>query len=100
MVDEVRRLLDAGVPRERLLKYGLEYKHITRHLTEDYPYETMYENLYTDIRRFAKRQMTWFRRMERNGVAIHWIDGQKELNLKVDEVLQLYFEAENAKSDS
>ncbi len=100
MVDEVQRLLDAGVPKERLLKYGLEYKHVARHLTEDYPYKTMYENLYTDIRRFAKRQMTWFRRMERNGVTIHWIDGQKELKSKTEEVLQLYFQAGNAKSAS
>lgn len=96
MVDEVQRLLDAGVPRERLLKYGLEYKHITRLLTEDYSYDEMFENLYTDIRRFSKRQMTWFRRMERNGVTIHWIDGQNELNSKTEEVLRLYFEAENA----
>ena len=100
MIDEVQRLLDKGVPKERLLKYGLEYKHVTRYLTEDYPYETMFGNLYTDIRRFSKRQMTWFRRMERNGVAIHWIDGQKDLNSKTSEVLALYFEAENAFSIS
>ena len=95
MVDEVRRLLDNGVPKERLLKYGLEYKHITRYLTEDYSYEQMYENLYTDIRRFSKRQMTWFRRMERNGVDIHWIDGMRELNSKTEEVVELFLEAEN-----
>jgi len=89
MVDEVRQLLDQGVSRERLLRYGLEYKHLTRYLTEDYPYETMVENLYTDIRRFSKRQMTWFRRMERNGVVIHWIDGQQPMEQKVSEVLEL-----------
>ncbi len=94
MIDEVQRLLDNGVPRERLLKYGLEYKHITRYLTEDYPYGQMYENLYTDIRRFSKRQMTWFRRMERNGVQIHWIDGQKEMKNKVDDVVNLFLENE------
>lgn len=98
MVDEVQRLLDNGVPKERLLRYGLEYKHVTRYLTEDYPYETMFQNLFTDIRRFSKRQMTWFRRMQRNGVVIHWIDGEKNLKLKVQEVVQLYSEAENAKS--
>lgn len=91
MIDEVRRLLDSGVPKQRLLKYGLEYKHIVRHLTEEYPYEEMYENLFTDIRRFSKRQMTWFRRMERSGVAIHWIDGQKSLEDKSNEVVDLYF---------
>lgn len=100
MIDEVKRLLDSGVPKERLLKYGLEYKHVARYLTEDYPYESMYENLYTDIRRFSKRQMTWFRRMERNGVNINWIDGTNDMNSKVDKVLQLYFEAENALSDN
>lgn len=100
MIDEVKRLLDSGVPKERLLKYGLEYKHVARYLTEDYPYESMYENLYTDIRRFSKRQMTWFRRMERNGVNINWIDGTNDMNSKVDKVLKLYFEAENALSDN
>lgn len=100
MIDEVKRLLDSGVPKERLLKYGLEYKHVARYLTENYPYESMYENLYTDIRRFSKRQMTWFRRMERNGVNINWIDGTNDMNSKVDKVLQLYFEAENALSDN
>lgn len=95
MIDEVRRLLDSGVPVERLLKYGLEYKHIARHLTEDYPYQAMYENLYTDIRRFAKRQMTWFRRMERNGVEIHWIDDETSMSSKVDEVVGLLEGYEN-----
>ena len=98
MVDEVRRLLEQGVPKERLLRYGLEYKHLTRYITENYPYETMAENLYTDIRRFSKRQMTWFRRMERNGVCIHWIDGEESLISKVEKVLSLFFEAENVKS--
>ena len=95
MIDEVRRLIDNGVPVARLLKYGLEYKHITRYLTEDYPYQTMYENLYTDIRRFAKRQMTWFRRMERNGVEIHWIDGMKSMDEKLGEVSMLLGKYEN-----
>ena len=100
MIEEVRSLLNAGVPKERLLKYGLEYKHLARYLTEDYPYNEMFENLYTDIRRFSKRQMTWFRRMERNGVDIHWIDGQCDLNSKIEQVLRLYGEAENALSAS
>lgn len=91
MVDEVQRLLDNGVPKARLLKYGLEYKHLARYLTEeDYSYEQMFENLYTDIRRFSKRQMTWFRRMERNGVNIHWLDVQMPIASKIDEVLRLY----------
>ena len=89
MVDEVKRLLDMGVPHQRLLRYGLEYKHLTRYLTEDYPYDTMVENLYTDIRRFSKRQMTWFRRMERNGVEIHWIDGLLDTEQKLDAIDKL-----------
>ena len=90
MVEEVQRLLDNGVPVERLLKYGLEYKHITQYLTHQCTYEEMYRNLYTDIRRFSKRQMTWFRRMERKGIEIHWIDGQLGLDEKANEVIRLY----------
>ena len=90
MVEEVQRLLDSGVPENRLLKYGLEYKHVTRYLRGDCTYEEMYDNLYTDIRRFSKRQMTWFRRMERQGIPIHWIDGTQPMEEKVQEVLRLF----------
>ncbi len=90
MVEEVQRLLDSGVPAERLLRYGLEYKHITRYLRNECSYEEMYENLYTDIRRFSKRQMTWFRRMERQGIPIHWIDGTQPMEAKVSEVMALF----------
>jgi tRNA dimethylallyltransferase len=81
MTNEVQRLLDDGVPPERLMRYGLEYRHVTRYLLGECTQEELFRDLFTDIRRFAKRQMTWFRRMERNGVAIRWIDGQ----LSVDE---------------
>src|SRR5574344_2008770 len=90
MVEEVQNLLNHGVPPERLLRYGLEYKHVTRYLQGECSYNDMYEHLYTDIRRFSKRQMTWFRRMERNGINIHWIDGQHSFEQKVSEVLSLY----------
>ena len=90
MVEEVQRLLDSGVPAERLLRYGLEYKHVTRYLRRECSYEEMYENLYTDIRRFSKRQMTWFRRMERQGIPIHWIDGTQPMEAKVSEVMALF----------
>lgn len=89
MIDEVRSLLDSGVPEERLLRYGLEYRHITRYVKNLCTYEEMYENLYTDIRRFSKRQMTWFRRMERQGIPIHWIDGTQPFEAKVQQVLTL-----------
>ena len=94
MVEEVQRLLDSGVPAERLLRYGLEYKHITRYLRNECSYEEMYENLYTDIRRFSKRQMTWFRRMERQGISIHWIDGTQSLDTKVCQILSLFQEGD------
>lgn len=89
MIDEVKALLDNGVPRERLLRYGLEYKHVARYLTEDYSYDEMYTNLYTDIRRFSKRQMTWFRRMERNGVDIRWLEGADGLDSNRDKIIEM-----------
>lgn len=83
MVDEVRRLIDNGIPPERLMRFGLEYRHCTRYILGQCTMDELYRDLYTDIRRFAKRQMTWFRRMERNGVEIHWIDGNLPLEDKV-----------------
>lgn len=74
MTDEVQRLLDEGVPVDRLLRLGLEYRHVTLFLTGQCSRDQMFDNLFTDIRRFSKRQMTWFRRMERSGVAIQWLD--------------------------
>ena len=84
MTDEVQRLLDDGVAPERLMRYGLEYRHVTRFLLGQCTEEELFRDLFTDIRRFAKRQMTWFRRMERNGVHIHWIDGTLPLAVKAD----------------
>ena len=84
MVDEVRRLLDDGVKPERLMKFGLEYRHCTRYIQGLCTEDELFRDLYTDIRRFAKRQMTWFRRMERNGVAIQWIEGALPLSAKAD----------------
>ncbi len=84
MTDEVQRLLDEGVPPERLMRYGLEYRHVTRYLLGECTKDELFRDLFTDIRRFAKRQMTWFRRMERNGVAIRWIDGTLPLEEKAD----------------
>jgi tRNA dimethylallyltransferase len=86
MTDEVQRLLDSGVSAERLMKFGLEYRHVTRYLLGQCSQEEMFRDLFTDIRRFAKRQMTWFRRMERNGVDVHWIDGTLPMEEKVSMV--------------
>lgn len=74
MIDEVRRLLDSGVPAQELIYYGLEYKFVTRHVIGELSYEEMFTGLETAIHRFAKRQMTWFRGMEqRRGIAINWL---------------------------
>ena len=87
MTGEVQRLLDEGVPPERLMRFGLEYRHVTRHLLGECTEEELFRDLFTDIRRFAKRQMTWFRRMERNGVAIHWLDGTLPTAARADKLI-------------
>ena len=74
MVEEIKGLLDAGVPAETLISYGLEYKFVTLYLLDRLNYEQMREQLAIAIHQFAKRQMTWFRGMERSGVRIHWVE--------------------------
>ena len=76
LVEEVRGLLDRGISPENLIYYGLEYKFVTQYLIGDLPYDTMFQRLETEIHRFAKRQMTYFRKMERDGIVIHWLDSQ------------------------
>ena len=73
MVDEVRRLIEGGVNPEDLIYYGLEYKFITQHVIGQLSYDEMFTLLETAIHQFAKRQMTWFRGMERRGTPIHWL---------------------------
>ena len=73
MVDEVRRLIDAGVPADDLIYYGLEYKYITQHVIGQLTRDEMFTQLEIAIHQFAKRQMTWFRGMERRGFHIHWL---------------------------
>lgn len=73
MLDEVRRLLDGGLAPDDLIYYGLEYKFLTRHLIGQLTYDEMVEGLEIAIHQFAKRQMTWFRGMERRGFEIHWL---------------------------
>ena len=74
MIDEIRGLLERGVPAEALIAYGLEYKFVTLHLQGVLSFEEMRTQLATAIHQFAKRQMTWFRGMERRGVRIHWVE--------------------------
>ncbi len=90
MVDEVKKLIDGGIAPERLMRFGLEYRHCTRFIMGQCTKEELFRDLYTDIRRFAKRQMTWFRRMERNGVNIQWIDGTLPLEDKATMVTDIY----------
>ncbi len=75
LVEEVRGLLDRGIGPEQLIRYGLEYKYVTQYILGEFDYETMVARLNTEIHRFAKRQMTYFRKMEKDGVRIHWVDG-------------------------
>ena len=74
MTDEVKRLLDSGIAPEDLIYYGLEYKFVTRYLIDELTYEEMKSGLKTAIHQFAKRQMTWFRGMERRGIEIEWVE--------------------------
>jgi tRNA dimethylallyltransferase len=89
MVEEVKSLLDEGIPPEGLIYYGLEYKYITLYLTGAMTYPEMVEKLNISIHQFAKRQMTWFRRMERQGTIIHWLDGLMPMEEKINTVLKL-----------
>jgi len=75
MIEEVKGLIDKGIDPDRLKFYGLEYKYITQYLLNELTYDEMVRQLNTAIHQFAKRQMTWFRRMERNGFDIEWLDG-------------------------
>ncbi len=91
MITEVQELLKSGLKPEQLIFYGLEYKYITKYITGEISYNEMFSKLNTAIHQFAKRQMTWFRRMERNGFKIHWIDGSldyKEKLLQINQTLQ------------
>jgi tRNA dimethylallyltransferase len=89
LVAEVRNLLNSGVSKEELIYYGLEYKFVTLYITGELSYEVMTERLNTAIHQFAKRQMTWFRRMEKQGIFIHWIDGSLPPEEKTEIVLGL-----------
>lgn len=88
MVDEVRRLLASGIPADNLIYYGLEYKYLTLYAIGRLTYDEMFTSLETAIHQFAKRQMTWFRGMERRGFTIHWVDARCSMEEKIDFVLQ------------
>ena len=89
LVDEVKKLLDEGIPPENLIYYGLEYKYTTEYIIGKTSYDETVRLLEIAIHQFAKRQMTWFRGMERRGFAIHWIDYEMPLEEKIAEILSL-----------
>jgi tRNA dimethylallyltransferase len=89
MVDEVKALMAEGISAEDLIYYGLEYKYLTQYVTGQLTYEEMVRQLEIAIHQFAKRQMTWFRGMERRGIKIHWIDATLSMDEKVEEIIRL-----------
>lgn len=91
MVEEVEGLLKSGVSAEDLIYYGLEYKFLTQYVTGQITYNEMFAGLEIAIHQFAKRQMTWFRKMERSGSNIHWLDGYMPLDEKIAKVKELFY---------
>jgi tRNA dimethylallyltransferase len=89
MTDEVRGLLAEGIPADDLIYYGLEYKFVTEYIVGKTTYDEMFTRLEIAIHQFAKRQMTWFRGMERRGVTIHWINGEDTMEHKVEQIMEL-----------
>jgi tRNA dimethylallyltransferase len=89
MFEEVKALLDEGIPADDLIYYGLEYKFVTEYLIGKTAYEEMFQRLEIAIHQFAKRQMTWFRGMERRGFTIHWIEAMQPMEEKVKQIMQL-----------
>jgi len=90
MVEEVRALLNEGIPAEDLIYYGLEYKFLTEYLTGQLSYDEMFSRLEIAIHQFAKRQMTWFRGMERRGFKINWINASLPMEEKIERIKELW----------
>jgi tRNA dimethylallyltransferase len=91
MIEEVKALIDSGISPDKLIFYGLEYKFITQYLTGGLDYETMVERLNIAIHQFAKRQMTYFRKMERDGLKINWLDSKLPFDNKWQEIYTKIF---------
>ncbi|MCD4664726.1 MAG: tRNA (adenosine(37)-N6)-dimethylallyltransferase MiaA [Bacteroidales bacterium] len=87
MIDEVKNLLEKGLRPDQLKFYGLEYKFLTQYVIGEITYENMFRLLNTAIHQFAKRQMTWFRKMEKMGYKINWIDGELPMDQKIKAIL-------------
>jgi tRNA dimethylallyltransferase len=89
MAEEVRSLITSGIEPEKLMFYGLEYKYLTLYVTGKLSFDDMFERLNTGIHQFAKRQMTWFRRMDRNGININWLEGEYGEDLNFNRMLEI-----------
>jgi len=86
MIEEVQALLESGLTPDDLIYYGLEYKYLTLYVTQKISYQEMYDQLEIAIHQFAKRQMTWFRGMERKGFTIHWLNAEMPTDEKIQQV--------------
>ena len=95
MADEIRGLLAKGIAPEDLIYYGLEYKYVTLYVTGQLSFQEMFTQLEIAIHQFAKRQMTWFRGMERRGIRIHWVDHSMPDDEKVAQILSLYQQSQH-----
>lgn len=89
MIEEIQRLVDGGVSHERLQKYGLEYKFVSLYLQHKINSQKLFEELNIAIHQFAKRQSTWFRRMEKNGIPVIWIDGNLPMEDKIQYIVKM-----------
>ena len=89
MIAEIEELLQQGIPADDLIYYGLEYKFVTEYVVGKLPFEEMFRQLEIAIHQFAKRQMTWFRGMERRGFTIHWIDAMLPMEEKLSKACNL-----------
>lgn len=89
MIAEIKRLIDGGVNPEDLIYYGLEYKYVTEYVIGRRTYDEMLHDLEIAIHQFAKRQMTWFRGMERRGIHINWIDALMPMDEKVNAIIEI-----------
>jgi tRNA dimethylallyltransferase len=90
MIDEVKSLLNSGIQADDLIYYGLEYKYVTEYIIGKITYQEMFQRLEIAIHQFAKRQMTWFRGMERRGAVINWIDSTLPMEEKTNRILELW----------
>jgi tRNA dimethylallyltransferase len=93
LIEEVQSLLDVGLTPDQLMYYGLEYKYVTLYLTGQIPLEEMIRRLETEIHRFAKRQMTFFRKMEKDGIPINWLEPAQEIGEHIQFIVSHYEEA-------